>query len=104
MYSCICIYIQEWAYLVAWLEKTPPAMQETPVRKIPWRRNRLLPPVFLPGESHGQKSLPGFCPGGHKESDMTERLSTAQHLYIYINIYPNLSSSLCINNFVPNMH
>ena len=26
-------------------------------------------PVFLPGESHGQKSLAGYSPWGHKESD-----------------------------------
>ena len=30
-------------------------------------------PVFLPGESHGQKSLAGYSPCGHKESDTTER-------------------------------
>ena len=30
------------------------------------------PPVFLPGESHGQRSLAGYRPQGHKESDMTE--------------------------------
>ena len=29
--------------------------------------------------SHGQRSLVGYSPRGHKESDMTERLSTAQH-------------------------
>ena len=27
---------------------------------------------FLPGESHGQRSLAGYSPWGHKESDMTE--------------------------------
>ncbi|KAB0369215.1 hypothetical protein FD755_019220, partial [Muntiacus reevesi] len=31
-------------------------------------------PVFLPGESHGQRSLVGYSPQGHKESDTTERL------------------------------
>ena len=36
-------------------------------------------PVFLPGESHGQKSLVGYSPWGHKESDTTERLSTHTH-------------------------
>ena len=30
--------------------------------------------VFLPGEFHGQRSLVGYSPWGHKESDMTERL------------------------------
>ena len=32
-------------------------------------------PVFLPGEFHGQRSLAGYIPWGHKESDMTERLT-----------------------------
>ena len=32
-------------------------------------------PVFLPGESHGQRSLEGYSPWGHKESDITERLT-----------------------------
>ena len=30
------------------------------------------PSVFLPGESHGQRSLTGYSPQGHKESDTTE--------------------------------
>ena len=57
--------------------KNLPAMQEfNPwVRKIPQRRERLLTPVFLPGESCGQRSLAGYSPWGHKESDMTERLT-----------------------------
>ena len=33
-------------------------------------------PVFLPGESHGQRSLVGYNPQGCKEVDTTERLST----------------------------
>ena len=33
--------------------------------------------VFLPEKSHGQRSLAGYSPKGHKELDMTERLSTA---------------------------
>ena len=32
--------------------------------------------VFLPGESHGQRSLAGCSPWGHKELDRTEWLST----------------------------
>ena len=40
--------------------------------KIPWRRKRQPTPVFLPGESHGQRSLAGYSPLRHKESDMTE--------------------------------
>ena len=36
----------------------------------------LLHPVFLPGESNGQRSHVGYSPWGHKESDPTEH-STA---------------------------
>ena len=32
-------------------------------------------PVFLPGEFHGQKSLAGYSPWNHKESDTTEWLT-----------------------------
>ena len=34
---------------------------------------------ILPGESHGQKSLTGYSPQGHKESDMTEQLTLSLH-------------------------
>ena len=42
------------------------------VRKIPWRREWQLTPVFLTGEFHGQRSLVGYSPWGHKELDTTE--------------------------------
>ena len=42
------------------------------VRKIPWRRAWQPTPVFLPGESHGQRRLMGDNPRDCKESDTTE--------------------------------
>ena len=42
------------------------------VGKMPWRRQWLLTPVFLPGESYGQRSMVGHSPWSHKESDTTE--------------------------------
>ena len=49
--------------------KNPPANAEDvrdagliPFRKIPWRREWQLTPVFLPGESHGQRSVVAYCP------------------------------------------
>ena len=39
------------------------------VGKIPWRRTWQPIPVFLPGESHGQRSLVGYSPWGRKESE-----------------------------------
>ena len=41
------------------------------VGKIPWRREWQPTPVFLPGESYGQRRLVGYSPWGLKESDMT---------------------------------
>ena len=47
-----------------------------------WRRKWLPNPVFLPGESHGQRSLAGYSPLGSKELDMTEAIQNARkHLY-----------------------
>ena len=42
------------------------------VRKIPWRRKRQPIPVFSPEESHGQRSLVGYSPCGHKELVVNE--------------------------------
>ena len=42
------------------------------VRKILWKRKQQPTSVFLLGKSHGQRSLAGCSPWGHKESDMTE--------------------------------
>ena len=39
-----------------------------------WRRQWHPPPVLLPGKSHGQRSLVGWSPWGHEESDRTEWL------------------------------
>ena len=50
--------------------KNLPAIQETWVRKIPWRKERLPTPVLWPGEFHGL-----YSPWGRKELDMTEQLS-----------------------------
>ena len=65
--------------LVAQMVKNPPACRRPGfdpwVGKIPWRRAREPTPVFLPGESHGQRSLGTTC----KELDTTERLSREQH-------------------------
>ena len=59
--------------------KILPAMQEMWVRSLgqedPLEREWLPTPVFLPGEFHGQRSLVGYSPWGHKELDITERLT-----------------------------
>ena len=57
------------ASLVAQTVKNLPAMQEMLepwVGKIPWRRKWQPAPVVLHGEFHGQRSLAGYSPWGHK--------------------------------------
>ena len=66
---CHPVYLT-WASLVAQLVNNPPAVWETWVGKIPWRRGKLPTPVFWPGEFHGL-----YSPWGRKESDMMEGLS-----------------------------
>ena len=59
--------------------KNPPTMQETRVQSLdqkdPLEEGMATHSVCLPGESHGQRSLAGYSPWGHKESDMTEQLT-----------------------------
>ena len=64
------------------------------VGKISWRRKRQPTPVFLPGKSHGQRSLVGYSPWGRKELDTTERLHFS--LSVYLKIMFNSSAS-CIS-------
>ena len=49
-----------------------------------WRRKWQPTPVFLPGESHGQRSLAGYSPWGHKESDTTKWLTTTHFSKMYL--------------------
>ena len=52
------------------------------IGKIPWRRKWQSTPVLLPGKSHGQRSLVGYRPQGHKGSDTTERLHFHFHFLL----------------------
>ena len=56
--------------------------------RFPWRRQWHPTPVFLPGKSHGRRSLVGYSPRGHKESDTTERL------HFHFNYIRNLSKTM----------
>ena len=75
-------YSPTWASQVALGVKNPPAsagdVRDTGsipgLGRFPPRRALQPTPVFLPGKSHGQRSLVDYSPCGHKESDMTEQL------------------------------
>ena len=62
--------------------------QEDPLEKE-WQPN----PVFLPGESHGERSLVGYSPWSHKELDMTKQLSIAHTLQSHGELFENISSA-----------
>ena len=76
-------YIFFESSLVAQVVKNLPAIWETHVQflvgKIPWRREWLPIPVFLPEEFHGQRRLAGYSPWGRKELDTTERLTRNEY-------------------------
>ena len=98
------------------MKKTCLSMQETQemqVQSLGWEdllgEEMALPtPIFLPRESHGQRSLTGHSPRGRKESDMTEH--ACMHLYIMsfahffcqvTSLYfLNFKSSLCIMDII----
>ena len=56
--------------------KNLPAVRETWVQSLGWedplQKGMASTPVFLPGESHGQRSLEGYSPRGCKECEMTK--------------------------------
>ena len=69
----------QWASPVVIVVKNPPAnagemrcVFDPWVRKIPWRGAWQPTPVFLPGESHGQRSLADYSPLSSKKLDVTE--------------------------------
>ena len=82
-----------WTSLVAQLVKNLPAMQETPVRFLgqedPLQEGVATHSSILAWRTHEQRSLAGPSPWGHRELDMTERLSTA-----YFEMIPLLNQLL----------
>ena len=66
------------------------------VGKIPWRRPWQPTLLFLPGESHGQKSLVGYSPWGLKESDTTKHIHTRIHRASTIVVYRSCSEGFDI--------
>ena len=120
-YHDVCFlsgFLHLGASLVAQRLKHLPATGFNPwVGKIPWRRKWQPTPVFLPGESHGRRSLVGYCPWGCKESDMTERLhftslhflhlrtlslgpSLLPHMALFCSFLWLSTISLCVSNHV----
>ena len=61
------------------------------IKKIPWIKEWQPTPVFLPEESHGQKSLAGYSPWDRKKSNTTERLTLSLLTFLpaFVLLCPN---------------
>ena len=93
LYSSFWVFELQWNTSLPWSSQVDLAVENPPanardimrhrfdiwVGTIPWRRKWQPTPVFLPRESHGQRSLVGYSPQGCKELDTTERLSMHAH-------------------------
>ena len=61
-----------------------------------WRRKWEPTPVFLPGKSHGWRSLVGYRPWGRKESDTTERLHFLRGSSLLISLPAAVGHQQCV--------
>ena len=68
------------------------------VGNIPWRREWLPTPVFLPGEFHGQRSLVGYSPWGHRRV-VVSNLSDATQIGNEVQMTPRSSGSTAHHAF-----
>ena len=97
-----CPVLVNRASLVAQMVKNLPAIRRPGfdpwVRKIPWRREWQPTPVFLPEESHGQRSWEGHSPWAHKESDMAERLTLSLDFAFLLVNYPEAVGTIFLLN------
>ena len=82
--------------------KNSPSMQETHVPSLgqedPLEQKMATHSRSLPGKFHGQRSLAGYSPRGHKELDMTEHMHT--HQIFIINAYLSLQLVLLYHYFL----
>ena len=83
--------------------KNLPTVQEMHVRSLSkedaLERKMATPPIFLPEESHGQRSLVGYSPWGHKESNTTNNftfLFSSLQVGFLRALLSKLSSCVCI--------
>ena len=72
---------------MAQMVKNPPAIWETQVQSLgqedPLEEETATHSSILPGKSHGQRSLVGCSPWGHRESNTTEHAHTHKYMYLY---------------------
>ena len=97
-----------WASQVALAVKDPPAKCrkhwtcrfDPRARKIPWRRKRQPALVFLLGEFHGQRSLVGYSPWGHRELDTNQHERARAHTHTHTHTHTRYGSNLSAHQWM----
>ena len=79
IYLCVCVCVCVCVCIPRWCSSGKESACQCRrcrfnpwVKKIPWRRAWLPTPVYLPGESHRQRHLAGYCPWGLTRLNTTE--------------------------------
>ena len=105
---CVCLYTHMHTYIHTYTGFPGGSVIKEPsyqcrrdgfdpwIGKVPWRREGQPTSGFLPGESHGQRSLVSYSPWSRKESDMISWLKQqqkyththTQHCYPFICQWP----------------
>ena len=95
------MYQREWASLISQWQRICLQCRRhrfAPwVEKIPWRRKWQPIPVFLLGKFHGQRSLAGYSPWGHKRvrhNLVTKLPPPPERAQMESNVYVALQSSV----------
>ena len=75
------------------------ACKETAIHSsiLAWRRKQQSTPVFLPGESHGQRSLVGYSPWGHKRVGHNW---PTEHAFIYVYVCVSIYIYVCVYIYI----
>ena len=97
-YKCMCVHAHLQGFPGGSVVKNSPAMRRCRfdpwVGKIPWRRE-WQPTPFLPGKSHGQRSLAGYSGWGLKESEVTQQLNNNNGISLPFKFFRIMPSELC---------
>ena len=88
------IHKKKWGFPSGAVVKSPPANTGdardmgsiSGLGRSPGVKNGQPTPVFLPGKSHGQRSLVGYSPWGHKAPDMTEHARSTSPSKIFLGL------------------
>ena len=66
------------------------------IGKIPWKREWLPTPVFWPGEFHGQRSLVGYSPWGHSQTQLRDFSLCGTHYFRSYEVHIRNNKNSCL--------